>query len=503
MTRLQADVAVLGAGFGGSVTALLLQRSGLRAVLIDRGRHPRFAIGESSTPIADFLLKDLTERYDLPALAPLAKFGTWRAERPELVCGLKRGFSYFRHQPGEAFRADPQHANELLVAASFDDCRADTHWLRADVDRFFASQVQAEGIPYFDQTDVRIEAAGDGWRLEGDRRGEPVRVDGRFLIDATGSAGIVLRRLGIPLRVDGMATCSRAIYGHFENVAAWHEILTAAGSDVSDHPFRCDAAAVHHLLEEGWMWQLRFVNGITSAGFVLTGERAGGSGLSAEAEWESLLGRYPSLREQFASARLVAPESGLVRTGRMQRRAGRFAGENWAVLPNTAGFVSPMHSTGIGHTLCGIERLVPMLAEHWGKRSLCRELQRYEQTLKQELELIDRLVWGCERTVGQFELFTAYSMLYFAAATTYEDRRLNGRLASGAAFLCADDAELVGTIERCRARLREVLDAEAVTPEEAAEYFDFVAGAIQPFNIAGLCDRGVRNMYRYTAVPAD
>ncbi|QDU37325.1 Tryptophan halogenase [Maioricimonas rarisocia] len=503
MTRLEADVAVLGAGFGGSITSLLLQRSGLRPVLIDRSRHPRFAIGESSTPIADFILKDLAARYDLPALAPLAKFGTWREQRPELVCGLKRGFSYFRHRPGEPFRVDPGHSNELLVAASFDDRRADTHWLRADVDRFFAEQVQAEGIPYFDETDVSIETVDGGWRLDGNRNGEPVGIDAAFLIDATGGAESVLRALGISSTAEGMATCSRAIYGHFEKVAVWQESLAGAGADLSDHPFPCDAAAVHHLLEEGWMWQLRFINGITSAGFVLTGEQAADAGLTAEDEWETLLRRYPSLGEQFAEARLVAPESGLVRTGRMQRRAGQSAGENWAALPNTAGFVGPMHSTGIGHTLCGIERLVPMLAEHWRKPSLGRELQRYQQTLAQELRLIDRLVWGCERTVDQFELFTAYAMLYFAAATTYEDRRLNGRLAPGAAFLCADDERFVTVVERCRIRLLELLAAGPVTAERAAAYFDFVAEAIRSFNIAGLCDRGVRNMYRYTAVPAD
>ena len=48
--RIDTDVAVIGSGFGGSLTALALRARGQRVVLIERGRHPRFAIGESSTP---------------------------------------------------------------------------------------------------------------------------------------------------------------------------------------------------------------------------------------------------------------------------------------------------------------------------------------------------------------------------------------------------------------------------------------------------------------------
>ncbi|HUG89439.1 MAG TPA: NAD(P)-binding protein, partial [Planctomycetaceae bacterium] len=75
--RLDAEIAVIGSGFGGSLTALLLDRIGRRPVLVDRGSHPRFAIGESSTPIANLVLRDLALRYGLPRLVPLAKYGTW------------------------------------------------------------------------------------------------------------------------------------------------------------------------------------------------------------------------------------------------------------------------------------------------------------------------------------------------------------------------------------------------------------------------------------------
>ena len=80
--KIDADVAVVGSGFSGSLAALALRRRGRRVVLIERGRHPRFAIGESSTPLANLLLEELADRYDLPRIRPFSKWGSWQRMRP-------------------------------------------------------------------------------------------------------------------------------------------------------------------------------------------------------------------------------------------------------------------------------------------------------------------------------------------------------------------------------------------------------------------------------------
>ena len=50
-------------------------------------------------------------------MRPLAAFGSWRRERPELDCGLKRGFTFFSHREGERWSRSAARENELLVAA--------------------------------------------------------------------------------------------------------------------------------------------------------------------------------------------------------------------------------------------------------------------------------------------------------------------------------------------------------------------------------------------------
>ena len=56
MSRKHFQVVVVGSGFAGSLIAMIARRLGYTTALIERGRHPRFAIGESSTPLANLLL---------------------------------------------------------------------------------------------------------------------------------------------------------------------------------------------------------------------------------------------------------------------------------------------------------------------------------------------------------------------------------------------------------------------------------------------------------------
>lgn len=501
MTRLKVDVAIVGSGFGGSLTALLLERIGRSAVLIDRSAHPRFAIGESSTPNADLTLWDLARDYNLPQLAPLTKYGTWQRTYPHLVCGLKRGFSYFHHTGGQPFATDDRHASELLVAASSDDDRADTHWLRADVDAFFAAEATRCGVPLFENTSVALAPHSGGWLLTADRPQGPLEIDADFVIDATGEYGLVPRTLGIGSLTHTLATNSRTIFAHFRDLRPWKDVLAASRISTADYPFDCDDAAVHHVIDEGWMYQLRFNNGVTSAGFVLDMEQCPlDPSLSIEQEWDALLARYPTLAEQFAPTTIIAPAGGLARTGRLQRRRGQMAGDNWALLPHTAGFIDPLHSTGIAQTLCGIERLIGILREHWRQPSLPAALARYAATTDREIVHIDKIVSGCYHGRQNFRLFTAFTMLYFAAATQNEHRRASGQFRPGTAFLLADDPDFRQLVHDAWRQVRELAAQPTVSLAEAERFEHFVARGVEPYNIAGLCDPAVDNMYTYTSI---
>src|SRR5688572_17279076 len=188
--RLTFDLAIVGSGFGGSLLAMIARRLGRSVVLLDRDRHPRFAIGESSTPLANLLLEQLAVRYDLPQLRAFCKWGSWQRLRPDVACGLKRGFTFLFHQPGQAFADTDDHQRQLLVAASPHDAIADTHWYRPEFDQALVEEAQRAGAEYIDRTRLeRLSHRGDSSNLDGEREGRPVRVSARFVVDASGPRG--------------------------------------------------------------------------------------------------------------------------------------------------------------------------------------------------------------------------------------------------------------------------------------------------------------------------
>jgi FADH2 O2-dependent halogenase len=500
MEAVKVEILILGSGFAGSLTALGCRRLGRDVMVLDRAKHPRFAIGESSTPVANRVLHDLAVRYDLPRLLPLVKYGPWRRTYPEIGLGLKRGFSYFEHQSGQAFTPHPDHENELLVAASSDDESSDTQWVRADVDQFLAREAQRDGVPVWEEATIEScePLLGGGWRLRGRRLSEPFEIETQFLVDGTGEATLLGRQLGIPSTANTLHTRSRSLFSHFRHVASWTQWLSSHDAAIEDHPFNGDDAAQHMLMDGAWMWVLRFDTGVTSVGLAIDEVRHPlDESLSPENEWRQWLRRYPSVGEMLCDAEIVASPGRMVRTGRIQRCMEQAAGNDWVALPHTAGFIDPLHSTGIAHSLCGVERLLAAIGDSWGTGEFPSRLMAYGQTVLREARLIDLLVAGCYRCLGRFQLFVAWSMLYFAAATTYERRRASDGYDPRQEFLNASDAELVGIV----ALLFDELPRVSTTADDERAFVARVARLLSPYNHVGLFDPAARNMFHHTAAP--
>jgi FADH2 O2-dependent halogenase len=273
----------------------------------------------------------------------------------------------------------------------------------------------------------------------------------------------------------------------------WQDVLLERGGTIDDHPYRCDHAALHHVLDDGWVWVLRFNNGVTSAGVMYDGERRPPDGTSSPASvWAALLRRYPSVGRQFVRARPVRPWT---RTGRVQRLARRVAGDDWAMLAHAAYFLDPLFSSGNAHSLLTIERLARTFAGHWGRSSLKGELAAYESALLREVDFLDRLVHGCYRIFGRFDLLGAFTMYYFAGAIHSEERRQKGLAGERDEFLFSHHAPFRDAFFRGYERLPEA--ARAARATSAAEYEREVAKDISPINTAGLCDPRKQNMYPY------
>jgi tetracycline 7-halogenase / FADH2 O2-dependent halogenase len=414
------DIAVVGSGFGGSLIAMIARQLGRSVILIERGRHPRFAIGESSTPLANLLLEELAREYHLDSLLPLTKWGTWQDTHPEIACGLKRGFTFYHHELDQPWKCDPRRRhNELLVAASPHDRIADTHWYRADVDHFFVQQAQAIGVEFIDETELHsIKFDSDAVHLSG----PSFAVTAGFVIDATGPRGFLHRALNLAERPFENFPVTQALYSHFENVALWENLPCYTGGFP---PYAVDDAAMHHIFPGGWIWVLRFNNGITSAGVATT------EAVDDPNAWPRLLARLPSVEQQFEAARPVCP---MFHLPQVSFRTAQAVGDRWAMLPSAVGSIDPLLSTGFPLTLWGISRLAKIIQRDCEPAAL----KAYEEITFAELERSARLVTRLYASFDNFEEFCARSMIYFAAASYSEAARRLGRPEKAPSFLFAD-----------------------------------------------------------------
>lgn len=532
--HLCCEVVVVGSGFAGSILARILARAPIpggrsrRVVLVERGAHPRFALGESSTPLAAISLERLAHRHGLADLRAFAAYGRWSAAQPRLRRGLKRGFSFFAHRRGMPFGVSSQAEARLLVAASPSDELADAHWLRQDVDAELATRAQEAGVIFRDRTVLTgYEEGANGVVLRGERQGRRLTIEADFVVDASGRDGFLAGCLGLTSVVDQVPVTSSLLAGHFHGVHGFVETVSEEGTRLAAGPYPDDRAAVHHLLEEGWMYQLPFDHGVMSAGFLLPpGGDAGRLAAAASAGdgdrlwryWRCLCADYPSLSRQFRHA---GPAGRLIYRRRVQHRLDRAVAVGgrgrWLLLPGGYAFADPLFSTGIAWSLVAVERVASLwdgLAA--GEVPEPAALAGYGALLSREASWIESLVATAYRAIevaqaapgvgADLRPFAAVAQLYFVAASFHEaSQRLKpeGCDWPWEGFLACDEGGLRAILDEADHWLctwEEGLEG-ASWADRAAEFERWIGPAIEPWNIAGLADPRRQNLYPVDFAP--
>lgn len=481
------DLAVVGSAFAGSLTAMIARRLGRSVVLLERGRHPRFAIGESSTPLANLLLERLAQRHGLPVIAQFAKWGSWQAAHPDIGCGLKRGFTFYHHEFDRPFAPRPDRSNELMVTASPNDTISDTHWFRPEFDHFFQREAVAQGVAYHDEVSLTAaELGNEDVRLAGTQRGEPIEFRARFVVDASGPRGFLHRTLGLGERSFPGYPGTQALYSHFTGVRRWENLVPPDGTP----PFHPDDAALHHAFPGGWMWVLRFNNGITSAGVSVSDELARELNLrEGEPAWHRLLARLPSVARQFAPATAVRE---FTHMPGLTFRTTQAVGDRWALLPSAAGFVDPLLSTGFTLTLLGVERLAALFAARPVPER--RELEDYAAATDADVAAAAALIGTLHHRFDRPADFQSLLMLYFAAASFSETARRLERPQLAPGFLLRGHPQFAAGFNRI---LEAVQDSNLHGEELQQAVCETVAGV----DVGGWCNPVRRNWYPVEFAP--
>lgn len=408
MSEYDYSVAILGSGIAGSTLANILARHGHSVVLIDSGTHPRFALGESTIGETTYLLKLLAQRFDVPELGHVSSFEGVR-QHVSSACGVKRNFGFVYHREGEV--QDPEEVTQCSVSEFPNG--PEMHMHRQDIDSYLFYSAVRHGAHPRQRTFVdHVEITDDAATLT-TRAGERIRV--RYVVDASGRNSVLANQYGLREDPCRFRTHSRTLFTHMVGVTPFDEVTRSSGQPSPWHQ-----GTLHHIFDGGWLWVIPFdnhqsaTNPLCSVGLNLDTRRFPKQpGVTADEEWQTYLDRFPSVARQFAAAR---PTWDWVSTGRTQYSSTRTVGDRWTMMSHAAGAIDALFSRGMANTMQVIYAFAPMLMDALTDGDLSAErfasIDQLNQTI---LDVNDRLVAGSYTSFRDFDLWRAWSKVWFMA----------------------------------------------------------------------------------------
>lgn len=324
------DVAILGGGLAGLTLALQLRQRdpSLRVTLVERQRHPvregAFKVGESTVEIgAHYFANVLGLREHLEA-EHIRKFG-FRF--------------FFSDGHTQLDRSTELGVSMLLPTPSWqiDRGRFENH---------LAQVVRDAGATLFDGAVVRGIDMGEGdaaHRVRFEAEGESREIGARWVVDASGRAGLLKRKLGLAETND-----------HNANSAWWRVSGHVDPNDWSTDPqwlARCTPPdrwrSTNHMCGEGyWFWLIPLSSNQHSLGIVCDGDIHPLETMNTHAKAMDWLRRHQPRVAQSLDAGGHELQDFLFLRHFSHGAKQVFSGERWALTGEAGVFLDPFYSPG-------------------------------------------------------------------------------------------------------------------------------------------------------------
>ena len=297
---MDPDVLILGGGPAGAAAAGMLSRLGASVTVLTRAA--RWSIGESIPPSTSRLFAELGLTGAVEQAGFMRSRGNtvWWGKDPERVEPFPAD--------AEGWQVERSHFDEVLLRAA----------------EGAGAQVQRDAVVF------SVETGDGGTDIRWRTRGTEHSTRARWVLDCTGRAGGLARRVGREAR-PGCATF------------ALHSVWDAARWEVPD--------ASHTLIETtpgGWAWSIPVTDRLRHVTVMIEPP----AGVHEDA---TLQGRY---RSELEGTKHLAR---LIRGATQQRTPGglsaspyvasRFAGPGWALVGDAASFIDPLSSYGVKKAL--------------------------------------------------------------------------------------------------------------------------------------------------------
>lgn len=310
MTSAIYDVIVAGAGPAGSTAATLLAQHGHRVLMIERGKHPRFHIGESMLPLSTPVFNRLGIQWD---------------ER----CYLhKNGAEFIDENNGKQvrFSLNTQYQPYQVERAPFDQM------LAANAIAHGASLQQEEAVKAVEIDAKSVQITTDLGTYQA-----------RYLIDATGRSTFMGRKKTGIERINNLGRF--ALYTHYRGATSEAARQMYASGDIKVL-----------MVDIGWIWIIPMIGDRLSIGLVV--QQTDGTSLRGTALYEHYISQSPildGLLKDSVQEADVRSEADFSFTNTKRH------GQRYACCGDAAGFLDPIFSSGVFLAVTSAERVADRL----------------------------------------------------------------------------------------------------------------------------------------------
>ncbi len=352
------DVIVIGAGPAGSAAAALLAEQGLRVVMIEREKFPRYHIGESLIPFTSHPLKRLglldrmrrsefVKKYSVQFVAPSGK-----ASQP----------FYF------STRYEPEVAQTWQV-------------LRSEFDQMLMEHARTKGAVVLEETTVK-ELLQEGGRTVGiqaqDRLGAMREFRAPMTLDCSGRDAFAPTRLNWRVREPKL-----------NKVAVWTYYRGAK----RDPGIDAGATTVAFVPEKGWFWYIPQHRDMVSVGVVAEGKYLARDGVREPKDmFEREIGQNAWIKGHLACGEQCGP---YFITSEFSWRSRYCAADGLLLAGDAFGFLDPVFSSGVILALkSGVLAADAIRAAFDAQDFSAERFTDYGRTMREGLENMRKLVYA-------------------------------------------------------------------------------------------------------------
>jgi flavin-dependent dehydrogenase len=380
--NFEYDVAIIGGAFSGAATGIMLKRKrpGARILIIEKTLEFDRKVGESTTEVSSCYMTRILGLAHYLGHHQLAKQGLrlWFSNRPDQRFDdcVEIGTRYQSRLPG--FQVDrstlDSHMLSLAVQAGCDlwrPAKVTNCELNGSAGQTL-NAVVADGVQ---RSATPVQSASNEL---GAPTATECTVRARWIVDATGRATMLARKLG-HFRPNTEHPIN-AVWARFTGVKQWDSYEWR--QRFPDYANRCRTArewATNHLFGRGWwVWIIPLRGGDVSAGIVYD------SRIFKFPEGPTLgerLHRHilsnPIGREIFGAARVI--EGDVRALSMLPYHSTRVCGDGWAAVGDAAGFIDPLYSPGLDFCSYTSHYVADLLARSLAGEDVAERLRYYNE----------------------------------------------------------------------------------------------------------------------------